>query len=234
VQAKEFDMISIYKSVLNGKLKRFPPETWNPYKSGYDNAHRSLRYLVFELLKWDRQTFCENMNLQIIRKYKLNGAFSGVYKRNIYPYISASFPEWELKPWEIKKSRVPANYWNEETTREAIRWLVEKRLKWDKETVINELSATVFKNHNLEGMLQSEFQHSPYQAICHAYPDENWSLMDEKKGYKLTPSQTEELREMYRSNQYTQVQIAKHFNLSPSNVSLIVNDKLRAEKKPIN
>lgn len=226
---KNIDMISIYQSVLNGKLGRFPPETWNPYKSGYDNAYRAFRYLVFELLKWDRETFCKQINLEVIRKYKLIGAFSGLYDRTMFPFISDSFPEWEIKPWELEKSRVPKSYWNEETTREAVRWLIEDRLKWDKEKIINELSATIFKEHNLEGMLQSEFEHSPYQAIFHAYPDEDWSLKKELRGYKLTREKTEEIRKMYGTGKYTQRQIAEHFGLSTANVCLIVNDKLRKE-----
>lgn len=224
---KEFDMISIYKSVLNGHLKRFPPETWNPFKSGYDHAHRSFRYLILELLKWEREDFCRNINMKTIQKYRLNGAFSGLYERNIYPFVTASFPEWEIKPWELEKSRVPKNYWNEETAREAVRWLIEEKLNWNKGQVERNLSASIFEKYNLGGLLQLMFQRSPYLAVSNAYPDQDWSMKKELRGYRLTNEETEKIREMHDSGEYSQRYIAKEFGLSPANVCLIVNNKSR-------
>lgn len=220
------DIVSIYEKVLTNTLRRFPPETWNPYKSGYDNAKRALRYLILEKLKWDRETFCKNINLNIIHTYKLRGAFQGLYDNNIFPFISNAFPDWELSPWELKGSRVPAEFWTPETTAESIRWMIEKQMTWDYETTLENLSLQTFKVNNLEGMLQAHFSHSPYLAIKHAYPEKDWEHLQERKGHKLTNEQVVEIIRL-KNEGVKQNKIAKQFNLSPANVSLIVNGKLR-------
>ena len=35
----------------------------------------------------------------------------------------------KFKPWELKSA--PNNYWNNETTLEAIKWMIEEKLKWN-------------------------------------------------------------------------------------------------------
>jgi hypothetical protein len=223
---EEIDIVSIYKKVLDGKLKRFPPETWNPYKSGFDTAHRLFHYVVTEKLKWGREEFCKNINLQLIRKHKLNGGLQGLYNNNIFPYISKSFPEWNIEPWELWKSRVPKDFWTEESTKRAIKWMIEKKLKWTYEDILENLSTTTFKNNNLEGMLQSEFEHSPYLATKHAYPEKDWSIMYEKKGYSLTLSEANKIRNIIREEKITQKEIANRLKVSTATISMVMNDKV--------
>ncbi len=44
----------IYQEILDGKRKRFPPNTW---KEDLDNklARRVITYLLHSILKWDKE-----------------------------------------------------------------------------------------------------------------------------------------------------------------------------------
>lgn len=224
---KQDDIYAVYQNILNGTLKRFPPETWNPYMSGYDNSQRAFRYLVYEILKWDREIFVKNINREIIKKYKLTGALGGLYDKVIYNFAKATFPDWDIKAWELILSYVPKGFWTPDTTREAIIWMIEEKLQWDYNEVLNNISTAVFIQYNLHGMLKACFENSIYLAIKHAFPNQDWEYVKERKGKVITFSIAEEIRECANNSHKKQSEIAKDFGVSPGLISMIVNDKIR-------
>ena len=66
--------------------------------------------------------------------------------------------------------------WTDEKVTEAVKWLIEEKLKWSEEDVINKMSASVFREYNLDGMLQKHCNHSPLKALQIAYPGKYTSL----------------------------------------------------------
>lgn len=53
---------------------------------------------------------------------------------------------------------------------EAVRWLIEKKLKWDKTKVCSNINVEVFKRNGLGGLIQNYFNNNVYKAIENAYP----------------------------------------------------------------
>lgn len=180
------DIISTYLKVLQGNLRRFPPETWNPHKGGRDNAYRAFRYLILELLKWDRATFVKLISRRVIKQYCLNGALIGVFNKNIYDFARFSFPEWKIKAWELESTYVPNDFWTPETAKEAFLWLLKDKLKWSYAQTLNNISVSTFMDNNLHGLLKIKFNNSPYTALKFVMPEKDWELVKARKGHPLT------------------------------------------------
>jgi hypothetical protein len=175
----DFDMISIYKKVLDGKLYRFPPETWNPHKDGYENFFRCVRYLISDILQWERHNLLDEGSMSLFRKYKLGGAIGGLYHTTgIYKALYEAIPEWELKQWEFRHSST--REWSEEEKRGAIIWLFEEKLKWSYDMMLENVNVKTFSDNHLYGLLGHHFQTSPYKALKYAYPDRNWKLLKDR------------------------------------------------------
>lgn len=87
--------------------------------------------------------------MKVIIDWKLNTGFHRIYNWNIYPLILDAFPLWDIKPWELKRSRVPRSYWTNEAAAEATKWLIEENLDWSLEQVSRQLAKSSFFKNNL-------------------------------------------------------------------------------------
>lgn len=74
----------------------------------------------------------------------------------------------DVKEWEVMKMF----HWNDEKAISAIKWLIEEKLKWSYEQVVNNISVKVFADNGLDGLLRIHFKHSPLKALQLAYPGE--------------------------------------------------------------
>ena len=92
------------------------------------------------------------------------------YCFNSSPYqaINTTYPN-KFKEWEFSKT--PSNFWIKEKGVEAIKWLIEEKLKLTDEELKEQLSEKLFIDNKLRGMLYICFNYSPYQAINTAYPN---------------------------------------------------------------
>lgn len=221
----ENSIVSIYLEVLTGKRSRFPLDTWSRSPEGKLNAQQLLRYLILEKLSWNRETLCQTFNLSLLKEYKLDRALQKAYKNIIFPYVSESFPEWELNPWELQKSRVPVGFWTEEHTAKATRWLFTQKLKWSYEQISNNVSGSTFQRNNLGGMLQLVFHNNACAAVEHAFPEYDWTYLRERAGYKITPGQSKTIQFLSQTRKYSHRDLAKLFNVSPGAITYVLNVK---------
>lgn len=218
-------IVSIYLEVLTGKRSRFPIDTWAGTPEGKLNAQQLLRYLILEKLSWNRKTLCQTFNLSLLKEYKLDRALQKAYKNNIFPYVTESFPEWELNPWELQKSRVPVGFWTEEQTAKATRWLFTQKLNWSNEQIANHVSGSTFHRNNLGGMLQLVFHNNACAAVEHAFPEHDWTYLRERAGYKLTLGQSKTIQFLSQTGKYSQRDLAKLFKVSPGSITYVLNVK---------
>lgn len=222
------DIIEIHNDVLSGKLSRFPLDTWTNKKECKANLLKLIRHTVNERLKWNREEFCQSFCLQVIVEFRLNGGFARAYNRNIYPLITDAFPEWNIRAWELSKSRVPAEFWTKETGIAATKWLVEERLQWSLEKVQRDISNSHFLKNNLGGLLRT-LDTGAISMILLAYPNHDWTYLIERAGYKLTKAQVREIKLLLREGIYSQRKIAQMFNTEPSTINLIAKGKLHRD-----
>ena len=81
----------------------------------------------------------------------------------IYPAIPKKL---NIKEWQVMKVGI----WNKEKAINAIKWLIEEKLNWSDKQVYENLSASIFYQNNLGGLLSKFCHHSPLEAINLAYP----------------------------------------------------------------
>lgn len=170
------DIVDIYKEVLSGNRKKFPPHTWNPHLSGFDNSRRCLRYLIYEKLYLSTKSDILNcVTLEFLKTWKLIGAVTYVFNTSPFPYFAFSFPELNLKPWELKV--VPKDTWNQDTVIQSVRWMISEQLKWNRCDILERLNYRTFSNYNLSSLVHKYYDNI-YDLVYLAYPEYNFKIWE--------------------------------------------------------
>ncbi|MDF2884826.1 MAG: hypothetical protein K0R54_5396 [Clostridiaceae bacterium] len=175
----ELNAVDIYKMVLSGELKRFPNHYWDYNLSQEEskrNASKILKYLIEDILHWDKEQVKESFNTYIVSKYKLQGMLVVLFNGTIHDMIENAYPN-KIKPWELKKA--PNSFWNLETSKLATIWMIEEKLKWSREDICSKLTKNTFIECGLFGAMDIDgLDVSPYKTINNAYPGEfkPWEL----------------------------------------------------------
>lgn len=85
----------------------------------------------------------------------------------------------DVREWQVIKMPV----WTEEKVTAAVRWMIEEKLGWTHDEVVEKISAKVFYAHGLGGMLCKYCNHSPIKALQVAYPGKYTSLKNVRPEY---------------------------------------------------
>lgn len=175
--------VEVYKLVLNGGLKRFPRGIWEE-DNRLQNALDVTKYLIEEYLKWTDDDIKERFNINILRSNKLAGMINAIFDGSPFKTLDNAYPN-KFKIWELRASSVNDGYWNKETSVEAIKWMIEKEMKWSDEEIKRYYDVQTFKDNNLYGMLHHYFNYKPFDAINIAYPNKfkQWELKGSPKNY---------------------------------------------------
>ena len=158
--------VELYQLVLDGEVPKFPKGYWIDFEPN-NTAVPIIRYLVEEKLKLSDEDILASWNYKLIVTNKLSGMIRTLFSSSPYLVIEAAYPG-KFKPWEFKT--VPRDFWTKEMAIDAIKWLVEDKLKLSDEEVLNQWSTKFLKTYELQGMLHLLFSSSPYLAIDAAYP----------------------------------------------------------------
>lgn len=144
------------------KLQTPPAKYWNEKR-----AIEATKWLIKEY-NLDTNTLHKTLTDKMFYENNLGTLFRDYYKFSIHRAVNTVLPN-KFKAWEF--NRVPRNYWNLDTSREATKWLVEEVLKLNKDTAFKYLRIQDFIDNNLGGMLTSQFNGSVYLALKNAYGD---------------------------------------------------------------
>lgn len=174
------DAVDVYKLVLERKLKMFPKAFWMKPEA-LDNARKCTIYLLEERLGFSEKDIKEKVTFKIIIENKLGGMAKICFNSSIYEVLNNAYPN-KFKPWEFKK--IVVGKWNEEKRKEAVKWLIEEKLKLSDEELKKKLSVKSFKENGLGGLLDEHF-HSIYEAVNSVYPNKfkPWELENTKINY---------------------------------------------------
>lgn len=116
------------------------------------------------------------IDAKLIQKY--GGSKPLVYSGGLYQLILLVV-KIDIKEWQATKMRE----WKEEKAIEAIKWLIEEKLKWSDEEIENKLSIKVFNDNYLGGMLKNVCNNSPSKALQVAYPNKQYKLKNVQPEY---------------------------------------------------
>jgi predicted transposase YbfD/YdcC len=190
--------VEVYELVLSRKLKLFPPNFWSS-ELGLKNAAEITRYLIEDRFKWSEDDIRKKLTQQFFYDNKLCGMLRQLFNSSPYKAINYAYPN-TFKPWDFKMA--PWSYWNKENCIDAIKWLIEEKLKWDEESIKKNLTQKTFTENNLYGMLVRMFNYSPYEAINTAYPGKFkcWEFNSVPQGYWNIKTGTEVVKWLIEEN----------------------------------
>jgi hypothetical protein len=132
-----------------------------------ENAKIATKWLIEEKLKWNDETLFSNLTMKVFFDNGLGGMLINFFGGSPYKAINNAYPE-KYEPWQFEKTH--NNYWNDETSSIAVKWLVEQKLKLAGEKICV-ITKRDFKENGLGGMLVNYFNGSVYAAINNAYPN---------------------------------------------------------------
>ena len=145
-----------------GKFKawefaKVPKNFWN-----LKTASEATIWLIEEKLKWSDEDVRRNLSKNTFKENSLRGMLDVLFNGSPYLAIDNAYPG-KFKPWEFK--RIPNNFWNLETAKEATIWLIEEKLKWSDEDVKKKFNLNTFKENSLKSMLNYLFNIDPHQPV---------------------------------------------------------------------
>ena len=164
------EIIFMYESLLKNEIKVFTNGMYN-----YDKYIIILiKYMVNNILKWNRDDICEYFSSKTLQDNGLGGLL-GIKKFKIYDYLSRTFHEYNIMPWELKSSSVGNGFWTEENSKNAFSWLKIKLLKDKNINNINIAGVWGFKNlleeYNLMGLCSVRFSGNYVAMFENIYDD---------------------------------------------------------------
>lgn len=143
--------------------KKVPRNYWNKKTTA-----QATKWLIETKLKWSFDQVREKISSKVFEENGLMGMLKTFFSGEVYAALDNAYPN-EFVPWELAKAS--KSFWNMETAKEAIRWLIETKLKWSFDEAKEKISYKVFYENRLEYILQEFFHSNPYYALKNAYPD---------------------------------------------------------------
>ena len=132
-----------------------------------------IRWLITKKLCWDRETVCEKLTMHNFIQNKMEGFISREYHYNIWQALDEAFPDEKYLPWELY--RVPSGFWNRDKAIEALKWLVEEKLKWSNRKICSSFKPQQIAKVKPHGykffwLIKRYFNNDPYEALEEMYP----------------------------------------------------------------
>lgn len=162
--------IKIFELIQQNKLRRFPNKYWDLESSEKESA-LLVKYLINAQLHKSNEDLTAKFLKRFLKptffkKHKLDFMFEKVYDNNIFLLVNTVYPD-KFKIWEINNCY--GDYWTEKRKIEAVKWLIEEKMKLDMEDVKNSLNISTFTSNGLNGI--TEIYLDLDQLLKRVYPD---------------------------------------------------------------
>lgn len=143
------------------ELQTCPNSFWNEPS----NCARACLWVAQrEGIAEDREAFCRKFSARMLRDYGIGKAM--VRMGGLYEVANVTFPEWNLKPWHLRK----VGKITEPMVAEAVTWMIDQKLGWSHKDVCENICVKTFYDHGIGKILMKGCNHSPIRALEIAYP----------------------------------------------------------------
>jgi hypothetical protein len=234
-----------YPELKPWSMSSMPSDYWN----GVRGKKKAVNALLKALFKsnYDLCDYPIIVSDEFIDRIGLSAPFKRYFKSNAYLFLDAAFPD-TFKPWEMAVT--PKGYFDEDAdvAREAVRWLVEKRLNIDianmseidvwHERVSKRINRGTFERNGLCGLL-SRYDNSPERLVRMTYPGkfQEWDFPGAKKwkgekGRLLAARATRWVIETYAKLEPTSADIGYRFFVENGLHGMITSPSLGFNSSP--
>ncbi|MFZ2960832.1 MAG: ATPase, T2SS/T4P/T4SS family [Candidatus Ozemobacteraceae bacterium] len=161
---------AVYPSVF--KPWQFPEEESRLWfrEDRLETAKDATRWLVESRLSLPVDEVPKVIGLKDFHQHGLSNLLD-LFNQSLFAVIENAYPG-RFKPWEFAEQ---GDLWRgpEALTvaRDAVIWLIEERLQWQRSAAPAQLTRRHFLHHGLGFMLGSLFNHSPLMAIENVFPE---------------------------------------------------------------
>lgn len=159
-------VVSFYQKLLKGDISRLP----NMISKNKNYSLILLKYLFKDILKCKTKIdVCEKFNGKTINKYKLQGVINKNFN-SIFEPIQLLFPQYNIKPWELKYGNIHGMYNSDKNKKECIEWFLNNLIK---DKCINNYIDIIkidniyelFQKYSINGLLKSSFNNSSTKCL---------------------------------------------------------------------
>lgn len=155
----ETEAIEIYKEIINGKRKGFPPI----FSKNIELIRHIAKYLFEEMLHYSLEDIYYNLTEKFLIKYKINNIVKRYFKSQ-YHFISFTYPEKEVYPWLFQLGA--RNYLSDDNEiKRAISWLIDKEKLTINDIYNAKVSRDMIKRNKLDSIFYKRFQNSTISAF---------------------------------------------------------------------
>ena len=134
------DPIIIYEEILSGTYSKFPPRFIDK-----DNIKKIMRYVFLTQKKYGREQIC-SLTRRDLHKLHMSSFFKEI--SCFYTIVSMSFPEMNIKEWELKS--VPNDFWKKAENRKRYFLSICKEYEFDIESKkdLLEITSDIIESHH--------------------------------------------------------------------------------------
>lgn len=167
---------SPYKAIENAYPGRFKPweftqlGMWQGEK-GLELAREATKWLIEEILGWSDEEIKNKLTLDTFKEHGLGGMVSRCFNNSVIHAIENAYLG-RFKPWDFRWNGMWQGDEGLKLAKQAIKWLIEGKLRGSKKDIKEKLSGKIFTENGLSGMLTQCFHGSSAEAINYAYPNE--------------------------------------------------------------
>lgn len=167
--------VEIYMYILNENIKGFPFGYWTS-DDAKDKASQCVRYLIEEVLNWNKEDIYTKFNREIFIKYKLRFMVQKCFEGSYHKALVYTYPELKIRRFKNK----PLNYCTKENfLSDVIDTLNEKG--WTTKNDIKEnVNSRFFIENGLSRGWDKFFNQSSYEVINTIFLDK-YKVVDLKK-----------------------------------------------------
>lgn len=177
IEYKVETMMSFFNDVISNLLKTIYPDDFAyDYKFNQsiwkdkENVRLIIKHLLEKEYNWSKSEIKKNFSNRFLTE---NGLVNLLNYYTLYDILNLTYPN-EYYKWDLFMET-----WREEDYQSAIKWLIETKLKWSKYQIIDDLNGNTFKVNGFYSIVPTRFK-NVYDAICFAYPNENWDGLKER------------------------------------------------------
>lgn len=134
------------------ELSEVPHKFWNE-----ETGIECFKWLIEDKLKFNDEQLKDNLSKKLIVENHLAGMLQHCFSNDVHLAFEKSYPEKTsyIKPWHFKMA--PRNYWNKETSEQALEWLIDT-VFLDTNTSIPKVTKNILKDNGLTGLLQKIYK----------------------------------------------------------------------------
>lgn len=162
---------SVFNVIDNSYPRKFKPWEFRKVPMHFwtkETGIEAVRWLIEERYRFDDEEVLKYFNYELFRNNGLHNMLKYVFDYSPYKALNSAYPN-KYKAWQFQQS--PRHCWDSDANCiEAIKWLIEDRLKFSDYEIKTKLSTRLFKENGLGGMM-ARFNNSPFSAVNLAYPN---------------------------------------------------------------